>query len=178
MVEIVPINPDHIASFHRTLDVVARERRYLSFVEAPPLESTRAFVLDMIAKGYPQFVVCDASPQGVQNSVQMSVQDDVNVVGWCDVTPKSGPIEARVGVLGMGLLPQYRHQGLGTRLMARALQAARAFGFARVELSVYRSNRNAIALYEKAGFVVRAVEHARIDNRDETLLVMALPLEP
>lgn len=162
MVEIVPISPDHIASFHRTLDVVARERRYLSFVEAPPLESTRAFVLDMIAKGYPQLVVRDGS----------------HVVGWCDVTPKSGPIEARVGVLGMGLLPQFRHQGIGARLMARALEAAAAFGFSRVELSVYRSNKNAIALYEKAGFVVRAVEHGRIDNRDETLLIMALPLGP
>lgn len=162
MVEIVPISPDLIESFHRTLDVVARERRFLSFVEAPPLESTRAFVLDMIAKGYPQLVA----------------RDGFDVIGWCDVTPKSGPIEARVGVLGMGLLPQFRRQGLGSRLMARALDAAHAFGFSRIELSVYRSNRNAIALYEKAGFVVRAVEHARIDGRDETLLVMALPFGP
>src|SRR5262245_20015698 len=30
-VEITPIQPDHIASFHRALDFVARERRYLAF---------------------------------------------------------------------------------------------------------------------------------------------------
>ena len=35
--------PDHIESFHRTLDFVARERRYLSFLEAPPIELTRAY---------------------------------------------------------------------------------------------------------------------------------------
>ena len=113
MVEIVTVTPSLIESFHRTLDVVARERRYLSFVEAPPLEATRAFILNILRQGYPQFIAIS----------------DGDVVGWCDVTPKSGPIDARIGVLGMGLLPQYRHQGIGTRLMARALDGARQFGF-------------------------------------------------
>jgi hypothetical protein len=49
-VEIVPIAQDHIESFHRALDFVARERRYLAFLEAPPLESMRAFVLDNISR--------------------------------------------------------------------------------------------------------------------------------
>jgi ribosomal protein S18 acetylase RimI-like enzyme len=163
MVEIAPITSADIESFHRTLDSVARERRYLSFVEAPPLESTRAFVLDMITKGYPQLVAREAG----------------EVVGWCDVTPKSGLIDARVGVLGMGLLPQFRRQGIGTRLMARALAAARAFGFSRVELMVYRSNANAIRLYERAGFVIKAVQPAQGsgDDIDRTMLVMALSLD-
>jgi GNAT superfamily N-acetyltransferase len=100
MIDIVPISAGHIDSFHQTLDVVARERRYLAFFEAPPLETTRAFVLDMIGHGYPQFV---------------AVTENGDVVGWCDVTPKSRPIYAHAGVLGMGLLPQFRHQGLGTR---------------------------------------------------------------
>ena len=60
-VEIVPIAQDHIESFHRALDFVARERRYLSFLEAPPLESVRAFVLDNIKQGYPQLVAVSAS---------------------------------------------------------------------------------------------------------------------
>jgi ribosomal protein S18 acetylase RimI-like enzyme len=164
MVEIVAITPSQIESFHRALDVVARERRYLSFTEAPPLESTRAFILNILKQGYPQFVAVS----------------DGEVVGWCDVTPKSGPIDARIGVLGMGLLPQFRHQGHGTRLMSRALDAARRFGFARVELTVYRSNENAIALYRKAGFVIKAVEPAEAPGGGPgmTLLVMALALDP
>jgi ribosomal protein S18 acetylase RimI-like enzyme len=163
MIEIVPITPALIESFHRTLDFVARERRYLSFVEAPPLESTRAFILKIIASGYPQFVAVW----------------DGEVVGWCDVTPKSGPIDARIGILGMGLLPQFRHQGIGTRLMDRALEAARAFGFSRVELTVYRSNANAIRLYEKAGFVIKAVQppESCAGDIDKTMLIMALSLE-
>jgi ribosomal protein S18 acetylase RimI-like enzyme len=164
MVEIAPITFADIESFHRTLDFVARERRYLSFVEAPALESTRAFVLDMIAKGYPQLVVRAAG----------------EVVGWCDVTPKAGPADSRIGVLGMGLLPRFRHQGIGSRLMERALEAARAFGFSRVELAVYRSNENAIRLYEKVGFVIKAVEPtpAPGDDIDKTTLIMALSWEP
>jgi len=50
-VEIVPITQDHIESFHRSLDFVARERRYLAFLEAPPFESTQAFVLNNIEQG-------------------------------------------------------------------------------------------------------------------------------
>ena len=94
-VEIVPIAQDHIESFHRALDFVARERRYLAFLEAPPFESTQAFVLDNIKQGYPQLVAVSAG----------------QVVGWCDVVPKPRPIYAHVGVLGMGLLPEFRRQG-------------------------------------------------------------------
>jgi hypothetical protein len=58
--EIIPITQDHIDRFHRTLDFVARERRYLAFLEAPPIQSTRAFVCDMIKRGYPQYVAVAA----------------------------------------------------------------------------------------------------------------------
>jgi hypothetical protein len=57
-VENVPITQDHIESFHRTLDIVAQERRYLAFLEAPPLESTQAFVLNNIEQRFPQLVAC------------------------------------------------------------------------------------------------------------------------
>ena len=60
-VEIVPIRQDHIESFHRALDFVARERRYLSFLEAPPLESIRTFVLGNIEHRHPQLVALSAS---------------------------------------------------------------------------------------------------------------------
>ncbi len=161
MIDIVPISPGHIDSFHQTLDVVARERRYLAFFEAPPLETTRAFVLDMIGHGYPQFVA-------------VTMRGDV--VGWCDVTPKSRPIYAHAGVLGMGLLPQFRHQGLGTRLMEQALDAARAFGFSRVELAVRQNNENAIALYKKFGFVTEGFQRnaCKVDGEYENLILMGL----
>jgi hypothetical protein len=95
-VEIVPIAQDHIESFHRTLDVIARERRYLAFLEGPPTESTQAFILDKIERGVPQWI---ASSTG-------------EVVGWRDLTPNGTPIYAHDSVLGMGLLPQFRGREL------------------------------------------------------------------
>jgi ribosomal protein S18 acetylase RimI-like enzyme len=160
MVDIVPIGPGHIGSFHQTLDIVARERRYLAFFEAPPIETARAFVLENIKQGYPQFVAIV----------------DREVVGWCDVTPKPHPIYAHAGVLGMGLLPQFRHQGIGTRLIRHALDAARAFGFSRVELAVRQNNENAIALYKKMGFVIEGFQRnaVKVDGAYENLILMGL----
>jgi ribosomal protein S18 acetylase RimI-like enzyme len=138
-IEIVPIAQDHIDGFHRALDIVARERRYLAFLEAPPIEATRTFVLDNIQRGPLQFV---------------AVSTDGEVVGWSDVTPLDRPSLAHRGVLGMGLLPQFRGRGIGTKLIRSALAAARAFGLHRVELTVREHNTGAIALYKKEGFAI------------------------
>jgi ribosomal protein S18 acetylase RimI-like enzyme len=161
-VEIGPITEGHIESFHKTLDVVARERRYLAFLAAPPIEQTRAFILNHIRQGYPQFV---ATFEG-------------EVVGWCDVTPKSRPIYAHCGVLGMGLLPRFRGQGLGTKLITRTLKACRAFGLGRVELTVRQDNTNAIALYKKVGFVVEGLQRnaVQVDGGYENVVEMAILL--
>ncbi|WP_426531693.1 N-acetyltransferase family protein [Bradyrhizobium sp. McL0615] len=159
-VEIVPITQDHIESFHEALDFVARERRYLSFLEAPPLESVRAFVLDNITHGYPQLVAVSAG----------------QVVGWCDVVPKPRPIYAHVGVLGMGLLPEFRGRGLGDRLIRQKLAAARAFGLNRVELSARENNVGAIALYERVGFEIEGLQRnaTRVDDAYENVVLMAI----
>ena len=159
-VEIVPITQGHIESFHRALDIVARERRYLAFLEAPPIESTRAFILNNIEHGYPQLVALSAG----------------EFVGWCDVIPKTRPIYAHGGVLGMGLLPQFRHQGIGKRLILQALAAAQAFGMQRVELTVRENNANAIALYKKVGFEIEGVQRNAIllDGTYENLILMAV----
>jgi RimJ/RimL family protein N-acetyltransferase len=159
-VDIVPIGESHIDGFHRTLDFVARERRYLAFLEAPPPESTRAFVLDHIKHGHPQFVALSAG----------------EVVGWCDVTPKDRPIYAHAGVLGMGLLPPFRGQGIGVDLIRRTLAAAKAFGFHRVELTVREDNASAIALYSKVGFATEGMQRDafRVDGAYENLVLMAV----
>lgn len=104
MIDIIPIQPDLAESFHRALDIVARQKRYLAFLEAPPIEQTRKFVLDNIAQGHPQFVALAAG----------------EVVGWCDVLPKPRPIHAHSGVLGIGLLPPMRGKGIGLRLIRQA----------------------------------------------------------
>ena len=159
-VEIVPITQDHIESFHRSLDFVARERRYLAFLEAPPFESTQAFVLNNIEQGYPQLVAVSAG----------------RVVGWCDVVPNPRPIFAHVGLLGMAVLPEFRRQGLGERLIRQTLDAARKFGLRRVELTVRESNTVAIELYRKIGFTTEGLhrDRIRLDGAYENQMFMGL----
>ena len=159
-VEIVPITQDHIESFHRALDFVARERRYLSFLEAPPLEAVRAFVLDNIKQGYPELVAVSAG----------------QVVGWCDVVPNPRQIYAHVGVLGIALLPEFRRQGIGGRLIGQTLDAAQVFGLRRVELTVRENNAVAIDLYKKFGFAIEGRQRNRIliDGAYESLILMGV----
>jgi ribosomal protein S18 acetylase RimI-like enzyme len=159
-VEIVPITQDHIESFHRALDFVARERLYLAFLEAPSFESTRAFVLHNIEHGYPQLVAVSAG----------------RVIGWCDIVPNPRPIYSHVGVLGIALLPEFRRQGIGGRLMRQTLDAARDFGLRRVELTVRESNEVAIRLYRRFGFAVEGLQRNRIlvDGGYENLVLMGM----
>lgn len=51
---------------------------------------------------------------------------------------------------------------MGERLMRAALDAADAFGFRRVELSVFSHNSRAYRLYQKLGFVDEGVKVDRI----------------
>lgn len=159
-IAILPIANEHIEGFHKALDTVAREREYLTMLEAFPLEDTRAFVLGMIAKGNPQFVALVGS----------------DVVGWCDISRHTFPSHAHAGHLGMGIIPAYRGQGLGHRLIETTLQAARDAGFERVELSVHADNIRAVTLYEKVGFVREGLARrsVRIDGRYKDAIQMAI----
>jgi RimJ/RimL family protein N-acetyltransferase len=158
--EIVQISQEYVESFHRALDFVARERRYLAFLEAPPLDDVKAFARSNIAKGYPQLIVLSAG----------------EVVGWCDVVPKPRPVHAHVGGLGVALLPEFRGQGLGERLIRQALEAARAFGLHRVELTVREDNKNAIALYKKIGFEIEGLmrDAMKVDGVYESTYLMSV----
>jgi len=124
-------------AFRAAVDVVARERKYIALVEAPPIEQVRAFVARNVERGYPQMV---------------AVLDGA-VVGWCNVPPASRAVSAHVGDLFMGLLPEFRSRGFGERLLRQAVQASDAFGFRRIELGVFATNIAAAALYRKVGFV-------------------------
>jgi RimJ/RimL family protein N-acetyltransferase len=159
-IDIIPIREELIDEFHACLDIVCRERRYLAFLQAPPIESTRAFVRNNIARGRPQLVAAE----------------DGRVVGWCDVSPHDRPTMQHCGVLGMGLLPAWRGRGLGRRLLEAALAAARAAGFSRVELTVRDDNARAVALYNSAGFEVEGRKRRAmvVDGAYHDLIVMAL----
>jgi RimJ/RimL family protein N-acetyltransferase len=159
-VVIAPIAPEHIEGFHRALDLVARERKYLTLLEAPPLSRTREFVLDLIKNGDLQFLALA----------------DGEVVGWCDVRRHFFAAHAHRGTLGMGIVPAYRGRGLGLRLIQAILDEAHRAGFVRIELDVHADNARAIALYEKVGFVREGIarDAVFVDGKYRDAVTMAL----
>ena len=149
----------HVDSFRETLDSVARERKYLAMVQAPPIDRMRGWIGGNIEKGNPQFVAVDGE----------------SVVGWCDITPKTRKGFEHSGSLGMGVLAEYRRQGLGTALLSTAMGKAREVGLERIELEVFASNTEAISLYERFGFIREGLKEKsrKLDGKYEDLVLMA-----
>ena len=161
MIRGVEAEERHIVGYHAALDAVARERRWLCFLEAPPLERSAAFVRELIAGA------------GVQT---VAIDNEGKVVGWCDIARGERESIAHTGHLGMGLVKEHRGQGHGRRLMEAALTAAKAQGIERVELEVFASNAPAVTLYRKLGFREegRKLKARKIDGVYDDILVMAL----
>jgi ribosomal protein S18 acetylase RimI-like enzyme len=159
--QIVPLGRQHLAGFHRAVDRVAREGRYLAMLEAPPFARTRRLVLDSLKDG----------------GVHLVALVDQEVVGWCDLRLKSAATLRHSAVLGMGVVAEYRHQGLGRRLLVETL--ARALNLRRIELIVRTDNTAAISLYRSCGFEVEGTcrSYLRHEGREYDALLMAL-LQP
>ena len=103
-VAIVPIAEEHVMAFHSCLDVVARERCYLGFLAAPPLESMQRFVRANIENGH----------------VQLVALADGTLLGWCDILPHDKPGFTHCGSLGMGA-SRWSQSGIGKRLITEGL---------------------------------------------------------
>jgi ribosomal protein S18 acetylase RimI-like enzyme len=156
---IVPITEEHIDGFGNSLDTIARERRWLGAFEGFTPEFTNEFVTGMIENDHPFFVVLDGE----------------TVVGWVFVRPARLPVSAHVGDLVMGLLKDYRGQGLGTKLIQTAIEKAKNMGFLRIELEVFPHNTAGLALYEKVGFRHEGTRAraAKLDEGYVDMLMMA-----
>jgi RimJ/RimL family protein N-acetyltransferase len=57
------------------------------------------------------------------------------------------------GEIGMAVLKEWRGRGVGSALLAAAIEWARAEGLHKLSLTVFPHNEPAIALYRKFGFV-------------------------
>lgn len=158
---LVPTREEHVAGYNRILDVVARERRYFSIVEGPPVEKSIEAVRSVIANAGVHVVAVHATE---------------GVVGWCNITRHEREGFRHGGRLAIGILQAFRGKGLGERLMTTALEMARAKGFERVELEVFASNTHAAALYERLGFVREGVRRRarKLDGTYDDDILMAL----
>jgi ribosomal protein S18 acetylase RimI-like enzyme len=145
-------------SYCKAVDTVARERKYLGSTTGFPLEKTIEFV---------EFVVS-------QNLSQYFAIENGEVVGWCDILPKSYEGLTHVGVLGMGVLKAYRWKGLGTQLLGKTIEHAKLNGIEKVELDVFEKNTGAIALYEKMGFTLegKRVKGRKLEGKYDNIVLM------
>ena len=132
-------------------------------IEAPPLEAVREFVHSNFING---------------NSLQFVAVSGNAVIGWCDILVGSLPGFTHCGRLGMGVRQNFRGMGIGKKLLTAAIKKAHEKKIERIELDVFASNKVAIKLYERAGFVVEGVkEKARkLDGVYDDVICMALSL--
>jgi RimJ/RimL family protein N-acetyltransferase len=151
-----------LAGYRECLGVVARERVYIGIIDAPELDACANWIKAVRGRDFP-FVVARAGE---------------TVVGWCDIAPNEREGYQHVGRLGMGLLPEWRDRGIGTRLLTAALADADRIGLERIELWVFLGNGPAQRLYRGFGFVVEGVmrKARKLDGRyDDQILMARLP---
>ena len=79
--------------------------------------------------------------------------DGTRITGWCRVFPTGDNGE---GEIGIGLLAPYRNQGLGTRMLRRAVKWAKEHHFTRLKLTTRADNTRAIRVFKRCGFVITA----------------------
>jgi RimJ/RimL family protein N-acetyltransferase len=159
---VIPITEEHVEGFNAAVDSVSRELKYLAWIEGPPIEMSRAFVLDNIRNNRPHYV---------------AIVND-KVVGWCDISSMNRPVYVHSGSLGIGVIAEYRGQGIGESLMRAAIEHAKKIGLTRVELTVREPNNPAYHLYKKLGFEVEGTKRnaVRIDGKYEDIIMMAILL--
>jgi len=159
-VRITTVDETHHVEMHALTGAVAGEKKYLAGVQVPPLESAVAYYRSLAKAGFPHLVA----------------EHDGRVVGWCDVTPVFGDARSHVGVIGLGLLPDYRGMGHGRRMVEEAIRRSWELGLTRLELTVRVDHTVAIKLYGKLGFLTEGTKRAsvRIDGIYHDVLMMGL----
>ena len=159
-VEVREIVEWDVEGFREALDSVAREKRYLASFAAPPVEDVHQFIASGIAANVPRFVAVDGD----------------RVVGWIGIRPGTSITERHSGLLGMGIVSEYRGQGIGERLLAACVAKARGDGMVRISLHVRSDNARAISLYTKAGFRIEGVmsRAMRFEDGFHDALLMSL----
>jgi len=124
----------YIGSYWEVFDKVAKERKYLGRFEGYPYDQTVAFIKSGMSENVPCIFALDSTTD--------------MVIGWCDAQPKT----EKVGYLGLGLLKEYRGNGIGKCLLCGLLIEAKKFGYEQIHLELRGSNVRAFELYKRVGF--------------------------
>ncbi len=161
--EIRPITENDIECFRQAVGSVAREKLFLAFLDTPSFEMSKEFVETNIRESWPHLIA-------ISNQ---------KVIGWCDITGSNRHACKHLGTLGIGVIKDYRGQGIGRALIEQALSLAKSRHLTRIELSVREDNEKALALYQKMGFYVEGkhINSLLIDGDYKNQYSMALLLD-
>jgi RimJ/RimL family protein N-acetyltransferase len=114
-----------------------------------------------------------------ENSIYLVAEVSDRIVGLLNCKGGNRKATRHVALLSILMDEAWRNQGVGSRLIARAIQWAQKTGIvSRIELLVFARNDMAIHLYQKFGFVVEGRQRRAIFRSGEYLddLMMALLL--
>jgi ribosomal protein S18 acetylase RimI-like enzyme len=89
-----------------------------------------------------------------QDMICLIAEDDNTPVGYVAAKPKefSYRLSKYLEIENMGVSPNYRSKGIGSRLIKKVLELAKKKGFQKIYVSAYSNNVKAIDFYEKNGF--------------------------
>ena len=115
-----------------------------------------------------------------KNSIYLVAEIDSKIVGSLICTGKKRWAVQHVTTLSMSVDKNWRRKGIGTKLLAQAVDWAKnKAGIVRIELLVWEHNEKAIKLYKKFGFEIEGVLRKAVFKNGEYLndLVMSLILK-
>ena len=102
----------------------------------------------------------------------LALEDEV-IIGYAG----TWIIEDEAQITNVAIAPRYRGQGIGTRMMAEIIQAAKQRGAVRMTLEVRPSNTAALALYTAFGFKSAGRRpHCYQDNGEDAIIMWNMKL--
>ncbi|RAW44394.1 GNAT family N-acetyltransferase [Halorubrum sp. 48-1-W] len=115
---------------------------------------------------------------GVKSRVFFVATVNGDVIGWVNISHPELEKLSHTAELTVGVLPEYRRNGIGSHLVERGLEWAVEEGYERIYNSVPSTNGEAIAFLEAHGWEEEATreDHYRIDGEyvDEVMMAVTV----
>jgi RimJ/RimL family protein N-acetyltransferase len=112
------------------------------------------------------------------NTILLAAEYENQLIGNIDVTGSQRKQMKHTGMIGMGMLEEWRNSGLGTLLMENAIAWSKQNALLELLwLQVYTTNNVALHLYKKMGFFENGTIKNYFKHETDYFDVMTMSLE-